>query len=161
MRHGVVAAARVPADTASEDHGGAVGGRDGGERSDGHASPPGCGRADGRTGAVADGRRWGAKGPVQRWRLIALQTRCRSMWRREVSRGAHNGVRHVRPVPVARRVIIPYPFTRIPLPGVSIRLRGTSRGRPRLGLRADGGSGGEWARGGPPGAGGLLRERNM
>ncbi|GAA3148871.1 hypothetical protein GCM10017687_77820 [Streptomyces echinatus] len=36
------------------------------------------------------------------------------MWRREVSRGAHNGVRRVRPVPVSRRVMIPYPFTRIP-----------------------------------------------
>ncbi|GGW10406.1 hypothetical protein GCM10018980_34660 [Streptomyces capoamus] len=35
------------------------------------------------------------------------------MWRREVSRGARNGVRPVEPVPVRRRAMIPYLFTRI------------------------------------------------
>ncbi|GGV07671.1 hypothetical protein GCM10010260_51810 [Streptomyces filipinensis] len=39
MRHGVVAAARVPPEPAAEDGGGAVDGRDGGELGDGHASP--------------------------------------------------------------------------------------------------------------------------
>ncbi len=39
VRHGVVAAARVPADPAPEDGRGTADGRDGGERSDGHASP--------------------------------------------------------------------------------------------------------------------------
>ena len=52
--HGVVAAARVPAEPAPEvGRGDEVGGRDGGERSDGHASP----RVVGVRGRVGGSRR--------------------------------------------------------------------------------------------------------
>ncbi len=135
VRHGVVAAARVAADPAPEAWGGGVGGRDGGERSDGHESPRGRARAV-RGGSVVGGwvrragpaRRPGRGGSAERLRaswarragaaqrrgLIALQTRSRSMCRREVRRGARNGVRPARPVTVLSRTMFPYPFTRIP-----------------------------------------------
>lgn len=102
-----------------------------------HGGPRGHGRprGPGPLGLVSRGTARSGRGrtdPGQtRAALMALHTRCRSMWRREVSRGDDHVVR---PVRLARVVtgsawlMFPYLFTRIP----AFECRSASR--PRQGV---------------------------
>ncbi|GHK03981.1 hypothetical protein SY2F82_57780 [Streptomyces sp. Y2F8-2] len=120
-RHGVVAAAGVAPDPAAEG-GDRLGGRECGQGMGGHVSPGVLGRegagavARGQAalpcsnGANGAGRRGAARlGRFQRRRLLALQTRSRSMWRREVSRRDCRRVRRTRLMTGLRRPIVSLP----------------------------------------------------